>query len=102
MKMKRDDFKEQVVLYKNRLEVRLDKETVWLTQKQMAVTFPPKTAPADKLVFGYNEILLKEEICPEEKVYRRADCFCFESGRTRNTGVRSDPQDGYFAAENLG
>ena len=29
----------QVILYKNRLEVRLDKETVWLTQKQMAELF---------------------------------------------------------------
>ena len=37
--MKREDSKGQVVLYKNRLEVRLDKETVWLTQKQMAELF---------------------------------------------------------------
>jgi len=29
----------QIVLYKNRLEVRLEKETVWLTQKQMAELF---------------------------------------------------------------
>lgn len=29
----------QVVLYKNKLEVRLKKETVWLTQKQMAELF---------------------------------------------------------------
>ena len=37
--MKREDSKGQVVLYKNRLEVRLDKETVWLTQKQMSELF---------------------------------------------------------------
>ena len=29
----------QIVLYKNRLEVRLEKETVWLTQKQIAELF---------------------------------------------------------------
>ena len=29
----------QIVLYKKRLEVRLEKETVWLTQKQMAKLF---------------------------------------------------------------
>ena len=29
----------QIVLYKNKLEVRLEKETVWLTQKQMAELF---------------------------------------------------------------
>ena len=33
------DAKGQVVLYKNRLEVRLEKDTVWLTQKQMSELF---------------------------------------------------------------
>jgi hypothetical protein len=33
------DPKGQVVLYKNHLEVRLEKETVWLTQKQMSELF---------------------------------------------------------------
>jgi prophage maintenance system killer protein len=33
------DTKGQVVLYKNRLEVRLEENTVWLTQKQMAELF---------------------------------------------------------------
>lgn len=37
--MKREDSKGQVILYKNSLEVRLDKETVWLTQDQMAELF---------------------------------------------------------------
>ncbi|MEN6490239.1 MAG: RhuM family protein [Smithella sp.] len=29
----------QVILYKNHLEVRLEKDTVWLTQKQMSELF---------------------------------------------------------------
>jgi prophage maintenance system killer protein len=35
----KQDKKGQVVLYKNRLEVRLEGETVWLTQRQMALLF---------------------------------------------------------------
>ncbi len=31
--------KGQIIIYKNRLEVRLEEETVWLTQKQMAELF---------------------------------------------------------------
>jgi len=34
-----DTSKGQVILYQDRLEVRLEKETVWLTQKQMAELF---------------------------------------------------------------
>ncbi|MDD5687645.1 MAG: virulence protein RhuM/Fic/DOC family protein [Elusimicrobia bacterium] len=33
------ETKGQIVLYRNRFEVRLDKDTVWLTQKQMAELF---------------------------------------------------------------
>ncbi len=33
------DTKGQVILYKNNLEVRLEKDTVWLTQKQMSELF---------------------------------------------------------------
>ncbi|PKN17299.1 MAG: cytochrome C biogenesis protein CycH [Deltaproteobacteria bacterium HGW-Deltaproteobacteria-6] len=33
------DPKGQVILYKNHLEVRLEQDTVWLTQKQMSVLF---------------------------------------------------------------
>jgi len=36
---KQPETRGQVVLYRNRLEVRLEKETVWLTQKQMAALF---------------------------------------------------------------
>jgi hypothetical protein len=38
-KMKIEDSKGQVVLYKNRLEVRLVKDTVWLSLNQMADLF---------------------------------------------------------------
>ena len=38
--MKKDNLsKGQVVLYKNKVEVRLEKETVWLAQKQIAKLF---------------------------------------------------------------
>jgi hypothetical protein len=37
------DTKRQVFLYKNRLEVRLEGETVWLTQKHMALLFNKDT-----------------------------------------------------------
>jgi prophage maintenance system killer protein len=33
------DAKGQVILYKNHLEVRLERDSVWLTQKQMALLF---------------------------------------------------------------
>jgi len=33
------DAKGQVILYKNNLEVRLEKDTVWLTQKQLSELF---------------------------------------------------------------
>ena len=39
MKTKKVDSKGQIVLYKNKFEVKLAKETVWLTQKQMAELF---------------------------------------------------------------
>jgi len=35
-------YKGQIVLYKNRLEVRLEKETVWLRQEQIAAVFGTK------------------------------------------------------------
>lgn len=37
------DTKGQVILYKNHLEVRLEQDTVWLTQKQMSVLFDKDT-----------------------------------------------------------
>lgn len=37
--IKTENSKGQVVLYKNKLEVRLERDTVWLTQKQMSDLF---------------------------------------------------------------
>jgi len=34
-----DNTKGQIILYKNKLEVRLEEDTVWLTQKQMSELF---------------------------------------------------------------
>jgi len=34
-----ENAKGQIILYKNKLEVRLEQDTVWLTQKQMAELF---------------------------------------------------------------
>ena len=41
MRVREDDqvYGGAVALYKNRFEVRLDKDTVWLSQKQMAGLF---------------------------------------------------------------
>lgn len=39
MKMKKEDSKGQVVLYKNQVEVRLVKDTLWLSLNQMADLF---------------------------------------------------------------
>jgi len=41
------DMRGQVILYKNHLEVRLEKDTVWLTQKQMSELFD-----TDRTVIG--------------------------------------------------
>lgn len=38
----------QVILYKNRLEVRLEKDTVWLTQEQIASLFGTKRPAVTK------------------------------------------------------
>jgi len=65
MKMKRDDFKEQVVLYKNRLEVRLDKETVWLTQKQMAELFQKDVRTINEHI---KNIFAEGELVPESVI----------------------------------
>jgi len=65
MKMKRDDSKEQVVLYKNRLEVRLDKETVWLTQKQMAELFQKDVRTINEHI---KNIFAEGELVPESVI----------------------------------
>ena len=63
--MKRDDSKEQVVLYKNRLEVRLDKETVWLTQKQMAELFQKDVRTINEHI---KNIFAEGELVPESVI----------------------------------
>jgi prophage maintenance system killer protein len=61
------DAKGQVVLYKNRLEVRLEKDSVWLTQKQMSLLFD-KDADTIGLHLRniYKEGELKESTTTEE------------------------------------
>jgi hypothetical protein len=44
------------------------------------LTCPPKTDPADKLVFWHNKIIEEEGLCHEEEIYGGADCLCFETG----------------------
>jgi death-on-curing family protein len=52
----------QIVLYKNRLEVRLEEETVWLTQKQMAELFNKGIATINEHIKNiYKERELKEK-----------------------------------------
>jgi prophage maintenance system killer protein len=59
------DTKGQVVLYKNRLEVRLEGETVWLTQKQMAQLFQKDVRTVNehiKNIFAEDELVPKSVI----------------------------------------
>ena len=56
---------EQVILYRNRLEVRLEKETVWLSQKQMAELFATERSVITKHVrniFQTNELEEKSNV----------------------------------------
>ena len=52
------DDKGQVVLYQNKLEVRLEQETVWLTQKQMAELFDTERSVITKHI--HNTLKIKE------------------------------------------
>jgi prophage maintenance system killer protein len=54
-----ENTKGQVILYKNRLEVRLEEDTVWLTQKQMAELFQKDVRTVNehiKNIFGEGEL----------------------------------------------
>ena len=65
MKTKPEINKGAVVLYKNRLEVRLEAETVWLTQKDMAELFNTERSVITKHirnVFNTRE-LNKSSVC---------------------------------------
>jgi hypothetical protein len=65
--MKIEDSKGQVVLYKNRLEVRLDKETVWLTQKQMAELFQKDVRTINEHI---KNIFAEGELVPESVIWK--------------------------------
>jgi hypothetical protein len=61
------DIKGQVILYKNHLEVRLEKDTVWLTQKQMSDLFDKDTDTIGLHLRNiYKENELKESATTEE------------------------------------
>ena len=64
MKSKKES-KGQVILYKNRVEVRLDKKTVWLTQAQIAELFGTQRPAITKHlsnIFKYKE-LQNKSVC---------------------------------------
>jgi len=62
-KMKEKDLaKGQVIVYKNRVEVRLEKDTVWLTQKDMAELFDTERSAITKHI---RNIFISKEL--EEK-----------------------------------
>jgi len=60
-----ENIKGKVILYKNKLEVRLDEETVWLTQKQMAELFDTERSVITKHlknIFNSNELNRKSNV----------------------------------------
>ena len=60
--MQKDPSKGEVVFYKHKLEVRLDAETVWLSQKQMAELFDKDTDTISlhiKNIYKENELSRK-------------------------------------------
>jgi death-on-curing family protein len=59
--------KGQVILYKNKVEVRLDKETVWLTQKQMADLFVKDVRTINEHIVN----IFKEKELKKESVIRK-------------------------------
>ena len=61
------NMKGQMILYKNHLEVRLEKDTVWLTQKQMSDLFDKDTGTIGLHLRNiYKENELKETATTEE------------------------------------
>jgi hypothetical protein len=58
-KTSNENTKGQIILYKRRLEVRLEEDTVWLTQKQMAELFQKDVRTVNehiKNIFGEGEL----------------------------------------------
>ena len=59
--------KGQVVVYKNKVEVKLDKETVWLSQKQMSDLFNTDRSVIIKYV---NNIFKTKELAEKSNVQK--------------------------------
>ncbi len=60
-----DSGKGQILLYQNKVEVRLEKETVWLTQKQMEILFKTERSVITKHlhnIFNTNELDEKRNV----------------------------------------
>ncbi|HPM70356.1 MAG TPA: hypothetical protein PLS57_05445 [Smithellaceae bacterium] len=60
-----ENAKGQIILYKNKLEVRLEQDTVWLTQKQMAELFDTERSVITKHlnnIFKSNELNRKSNV----------------------------------------
>ncbi len=60
-----ENIQGKVVLYKNKLEVRLDEETAWLTQKQMSELFQKDVRTINehiKNIFAESELTSKSVI----------------------------------------
>jgi hypothetical protein len=64
----------------NSLNYRPPAPEAYLNGEIKKLTCPPKTDPADKLVFWHNKIIEEEGLCHEEEIYGGADCLCFETG----------------------
>ena len=59
------DAKGQVILYKNHLEVRLERDSVWLTQKQMAELFQKDVRTINEYI---KNIFAEGELVPESVI----------------------------------
>ena len=62
----KETFKGQVILYQNKVEVRLKKETVWLTQKHMAELFTTERSVITKHI---NNIFKTKELDRKSNVH---------------------------------
>ncbi|MEQ8202924.1 MAG: RhuM family protein [Smithellaceae bacterium] len=74
------DAQGQVILYKNHLEVRLEKDTVWLTQKQMSELFDTERSVVTKHL---RNILKTKEL--EEKTVCAIFAHTASDGKTYQT-----------------
>jgi len=60
-----DKTKGQVILYQNRVEVKLERDTVWLTQAQIAQAFDTERSVITKHIHNIlrNKELMKDSVC---------------------------------------